>query len=367
MGLPNEIITMVTFPTTLDALTNPTGTDKVTSPSHAGQHTDANDAIEALEAKVGIDGSTGTTSHDYKLSGVTGTDKAVSKTGNETLTTKTLTSPKIGTAICDTSGNEIIKTPATTNAVNEITITNATAGSPVLIDATGGDTDISIKIKGKGAGTIKLGADELIIPNADGTPNQVLKTDGSSTLGWVDQAATPSCISLFPKPVALMDNGATDPLIQTAMATNTIMCVGQIVVPVQIIVASIIICAGNETTEGTYKVGIYSESGQTKHIDVTTATIATPNIQYATAVSPAVTLPPGIYYVAIVPVSTSSYEMWTWCTMDPTLAYWFGTATGQATLEGTVTVTAGTLPATFSPTADITALANKTLSIRLES
>lgn len=55
------------FPTALDTLTNPTATDYLNSPSHAGQHSDANDAIEALEAKVGVDSSAVTTSHDYKL------------------------------------------------------------------------------------------------------------------------------------------------------------------------------------------------------------------------------------------------------------------------------------------------------------
>ena len=53
------------FPTSLDALTNPTSTDSLTSPSHADQHANANDAIEALEAKVGVDGSAVTTSVDY--------------------------------------------------------------------------------------------------------------------------------------------------------------------------------------------------------------------------------------------------------------------------------------------------------------
>jgi len=55
------------FPTSLDSLTNPSGTDSMSSPSHAGQHTDANDAIEALQAKVGADSSAVTTSHDYKI------------------------------------------------------------------------------------------------------------------------------------------------------------------------------------------------------------------------------------------------------------------------------------------------------------
>ena len=54
------------FPTSLDALTNPSGTDSMSSPSHAGQHTDANDAIEALQAKVGVDGSAVTSSLDFR-------------------------------------------------------------------------------------------------------------------------------------------------------------------------------------------------------------------------------------------------------------------------------------------------------------
>jgi hypothetical protein len=56
------------FPTSLDSLTNPNSTDQLNSPSHSAQHTNANDAIEALQAKVGINGSAITTSHDYKIS-----------------------------------------------------------------------------------------------------------------------------------------------------------------------------------------------------------------------------------------------------------------------------------------------------------
>lgn len=76
------------FPTALDTLTNPTPTDYLNSPSHAGQHSTANDILEALEAKLGIDSSAVTTSHDYKLSEVTGTDKAVGKSATQTLTNK---------------------------------------------------------------------------------------------------------------------------------------------------------------------------------------------------------------------------------------------------------------------------------------
>jgi hypothetical protein len=55
------------FPTSLDALTNPIATDKLNNPSHATQHANSNDAIEALQAKVGVNSSAVTTSLDYKV------------------------------------------------------------------------------------------------------------------------------------------------------------------------------------------------------------------------------------------------------------------------------------------------------------
>ena len=57
----------VNYPASLDTFTNPSSNSSVANPSHSQQHSDANDAIEALEAKVGITGSAVTTSHDYKI------------------------------------------------------------------------------------------------------------------------------------------------------------------------------------------------------------------------------------------------------------------------------------------------------------
>jgi len=57
------------FPSSLDTFTNPTSADAMDSVSvpHATQHSDLNDAVEALEAKVGADSSAVTSSHDYKI------------------------------------------------------------------------------------------------------------------------------------------------------------------------------------------------------------------------------------------------------------------------------------------------------------
>src|SRR5574343_62524 len=91
---------MTNFPTSLDSLPNPTGSDLMENATaaldHDVQHSNANDAIEALEAKVGADGSAVTTSHDYKLSAVTGSAKALtSGTSTQSVTGLTLVTPTL--------------------------------------------------------------------------------------------------------------------------------------------------------------------------------------------------------------------------------------------------------------------------------
>lgn len=55
------------FPSSLDSLTNPSAGSSTTTVDHASQHANANDAIEALQAKVGIDDSAVTSSLDYRV------------------------------------------------------------------------------------------------------------------------------------------------------------------------------------------------------------------------------------------------------------------------------------------------------------
>jgi len=58
----------ISFPTGIDELTNPTSTNTLAEVDHATQHANANDILEALEAKVGITESTVETSHDKRIS-----------------------------------------------------------------------------------------------------------------------------------------------------------------------------------------------------------------------------------------------------------------------------------------------------------
>lgn len=85
------------FPTGLDALTNPTGSSSLTSPDHAGQHTDANDAIEALQAKVGVNSSAVTSSLDYKIANIPATSITTGTLDNARLPAAATNITSVGT------------------------------------------------------------------------------------------------------------------------------------------------------------------------------------------------------------------------------------------------------------------------------
>jgi hypothetical protein len=55
------------FPSALDSFTNPAATDTMAAVPHHTQHANANDAIAALEAKVGVNNSGDSSSIDYRV------------------------------------------------------------------------------------------------------------------------------------------------------------------------------------------------------------------------------------------------------------------------------------------------------------
>ena len=104
----------------------------------------------------------------------------VTLTGTETLTNKTLTSPKIGTNIQDTNGNELITLTATSSAVNEVTYANAATGNNPSITASGGDTNIGLALQTKGSGVIQA--------EDSGGNVSAVKIAGKETM-WVPSSA----------------------------------------------------------------------------------------------------------------------------------------------------------------------------------
>ena len=105
----------------------------------------------------------------------------VTLTGTQTLTNKTLTSPKIGTAILDTNGAELIKITATGSAENEFTIAAGASGAGPTLSSTGSsDSNIDINITPAGTGDVVLAADTTKV--GDSGAAATLTSNGAGTL-----------------------------------------------------------------------------------------------------------------------------------------------------------------------------------------
>lgn len=134
---------------------------------------------------ITISGNFATT---FTVTGTTGvtlptTGTLATLSGSETLSGKTLTAPKIASTgfIADANGNEQIVFVTTASAVNEFTITNAATGNPPELKASGSNTDISIKITPKGAGTTIFGGTTAQIAFGGVTASDgLLQFNGSS-------------------------------------------------------------------------------------------------------------------------------------------------------------------------------------------
>ena len=133
----------------------------------------------------------------------------VTLTGTQTLTNKTLTSPKIGTNILDTGGNELINITATGSAVNEFTIANAATGNAPTLSATG-ETNVGINIKPKGTGETIFGTGAAAATlTTSGTHDLVLDTNSGTNSGNITITdAANGAISLTPNGLGRVTLGA---------------------------------------------------------------------------------------------------------------------------------------------------------------
>jgi hypothetical protein len=320
------------FPTSLDTPTNPIGTNQVTSPDHAGQHADANDAIKALEAKVGVNNSAVTTSHDYKLSGVTGADKSASVAGSENLSNKTLTTPTIASF-----------TNATHNHTNS-------AGGGTLAESALALTDVTTN----DATASKHG----FLPKLSGNSSQFL--DGSGNFSTPSSATT--MLTHFPRPVQTVTVSGGNQLNDLTFSGSSTAYGGMVSFNAGITVNKITFRSGGaHTTNGTIKIVLYSEDGQTKLIDVSSPTISAAGTEYTATVS-AVSVPAGNYYLFIVPQSTIDSRIRVYETNASNL----NTVTSEPVMEGTIAVTAGAVPSTITP-GSITSASRATAYMRFDN
>lgn len=180
----------MSYPTSLDSFTNPSSGDTTAAVDHAAQHANANDAIEALEAKLGISASTPTLGKLLRGTGV-GTSEwdkdapsgtIVGTTDSQTLTNKTLTSPTINTAILN---NPTLKTDTIAEytgaagvTIDGVLLKDSKMNGSYLTDSTVGQNALingvvvqvaTTNYSAVGTGTTTIPFDDTVPQNTEGT------------------------------------------------------------------------------------------------------------------------------------------------------------------------------------------------------
>jgi hypothetical protein len=161
----------------------------------------------------------------------------------------------------------------------------------------------------------------------------------------------PTCVSTIPYPdfpaLAGYDGLGTS-------GVNTTGYFHQFVLTRRITVNKISFLTGGTpvTHASTFKLAIYSEDGQTRLVSITSPSVAAANTLYSATVS-AVTLEPGTYYFGLANTTAN---------FDGSIIVWsdasnFGggsidsifSVASENVLMGEATISAGTLPTTFTP------------------
>lgn len=110
-----------TYPGSLDALSNPTSSSLLNSPSHSLQHSDVNDAVEAIEAKLGVGTATASTavSGQVLMKGATDTTwSTITSLTNPTITSPEETINIIATASSGTVSADFLTAGVTYGTAN---------------------------------------------------------------------------------------------------------------------------------------------------------------------------------------------------------------------------------------------------------
>jgi len=320
----------------------------------------------------------------------TNTASVVTVGGTQTLTAKTLTSPAINTSITTpdatftafagattlltiggTGASASLFAPSTLDTSSSVTGAIRTSGGISAAKAgwigtnlnigTAGTATGELRLSGATSGTVTVktnataGTWTLELPANDGDSGQFLSTNGSGVTSWASAGGT-TVVSLIPKPD--FNSFAAGSLVSD---TNTVAKLGRVVIPFSMTVTKLSVDHNTHTADGTYDIVLYTEDGQTKVIDITTANLTGTGV-VTTAVSN-VAVSPGVYYILIVPNSTAAGEFRCY---TPSISVNLGSlVTGEPQACGTLTVTASTPPATFDPTA-ITATTTSALQFRLD-
>ena len=240
------------YPSGTDNLTNPAGTSVVTSPDHAAQHTNINDAMEAVQTTAGTTAGTNVLKHfaagefPVRATGVAATGTLVQTVVGGTYNANTIGTPAItGGTYSNTMGTVSTFNKGTLGSVASAggtftspTINNSIIGTPAL---TGGtiilDNNVALQAKDSGGTAqplIKLNSSNVIVVSnlyeqygGTGSVTNTLKSNQLIQRGWGwvqgDNTGGQEKTVTFPTPFA---NGTIDIMLnylgaKTASGTPT--------------------------------------------------------------------------------------------------------------------------------------------------
>jgi len=145
----------INFPTSLDNFTNPIAGDSLSSPSHAGQHADINDAVEAIEAAIGTTAA-----------------PVLAKLASPTFTGTVTGNPTAGTTTTGTSGFGYMGLPQNSATTGAYGIVAADAGTHIYSSATR-----TVTIPANGTIAMPIGSTLVFVAGSGATVTIAITTD----------------------------------------------------------------------------------------------------------------------------------------------------------------------------------------------
>lgn len=306
------------YPSVVTTFTNPLASDRLNSPSHSAIETAQNVDLAAIERFVG-----------------------------------TTNASAFGTLIYD------IRSPNSDGGGHVQSANKGGTGQTSFIKG-----DLLVATSSSVLAKFGVGADNLVI-TADSSQPTGMKWGSVASGGGSGSTAK----TLIPISPLLFEPSATTPDATAIFSDNTIMRIGQILIPFGITINTISFNVAATGSSGQVRATLYNESGISSVFSVSTPQLSadTSTIGIVTSPLSSVVLAAGVYYLGLNAVSSVSANLSIWDTDDGTPMNRFrGSVAGKAIIEGVVSILASTPPASITTTA-IARAQDNTGIIRLDN